>query len=91
MDSKDIIARFEAERQALAMMDHPNVAKVQADTERNRADREIGEGDRNHRIEQEEAYMKEAMSIRDRIKANELLSMKLQMQREETEERMKDC
>ncbi len=28
MDSKTIIARFEAERQALAMMDHPNVAKV---------------------------------------------------------------
>ena len=28
MDSKDIITRFEAERQALAMMDHPNIAKV---------------------------------------------------------------
>ncbi|MCR9295535.1 MAG: WD40 repeat domain-containing serine/threonine protein kinase, partial [bacterium] len=28
MDSKDVIARFDAERQALAMMDHPNVAKV---------------------------------------------------------------
>ena len=28
MDTKQIIARFEAERQALAMMDHPNVAKV---------------------------------------------------------------
>ena len=28
MDSADVIARFEAERQALAMMDHPNVAKV---------------------------------------------------------------
>ena len=28
MDSKEIVARFEAERQALAMMDHPNVAKV---------------------------------------------------------------
>jgi non-specific serine/threonine protein kinase/serine/threonine-protein kinase len=28
MDSKAVIARFEAERQALAMMDHPNVAKV---------------------------------------------------------------
>jgi serine/threonine protein kinase len=28
MDSKDIISRFEAERQALAMMEHPNVAKV---------------------------------------------------------------
>jgi serine/threonine protein kinase/tetratricopeptide (TPR) repeat protein len=28
MDSKAVIARFEAERQALAMMDHPSVAKV---------------------------------------------------------------
>lgn len=28
MDSKSVIARFEAERQALAMMDHPNIAKV---------------------------------------------------------------
>lgn len=27
MDSKPLIARFEAERQALALMDHPNVAK----------------------------------------------------------------
>src|SRR5262245_59688915 len=28
MDSKQVIARFEAERQALAMMDHPNIARV---------------------------------------------------------------
>ena len=28
MDTKEVIARFEAERQALAMMDHPNIAKV---------------------------------------------------------------
>ncbi len=28
MDSKAVLARFEAERQALAMMDHPNIAKV---------------------------------------------------------------
>ena len=28
MDTKQVIARFEAERQALAVMDHPNVAKV---------------------------------------------------------------
>jgi serine/threonine protein kinase/tetratricopeptide (TPR) repeat protein len=28
MDTKTVIARFEAERQALAMMDHPNIAKV---------------------------------------------------------------
>jgi serine/threonine protein kinase len=28
MDTKQVIARFEAERQALAMMDHPNIAQV---------------------------------------------------------------
>jgi len=28
MDTRRVIARFEAERQALAMMDHPNVARV---------------------------------------------------------------
>jgi len=28
MDSRQIVARFEAERQALAMMDHPNIAKI---------------------------------------------------------------
>ena len=29
MDTRDVIARFEAERQALALMDHPNIARVQ--------------------------------------------------------------
>jgi len=28
MDTKAVVARFEAERQALAMMDHPNIARV---------------------------------------------------------------
>jgi eukaryotic-like serine/threonine-protein kinase len=28
METKEVIARFEAERQALALMDHPNIAKV---------------------------------------------------------------
>ncbi len=28
MDSKAVLSRFEAERQALALMDHPNIAKV---------------------------------------------------------------
>ncbi len=28
MDSKSVLARFEAERQALALMDHPNIARV---------------------------------------------------------------
>src|SRR5262245_8739731 len=27
MDTREVIARFEAERQALAMMDHPNIAR----------------------------------------------------------------
>ena len=27
-DTDQVVARFEAERQALAMMDHPNIAKV---------------------------------------------------------------
>src|SRR5262245_58994305 len=28
MDTRDVIARFEAERQALALMDHSNIARV---------------------------------------------------------------
>ncbi|MGI9242560.1 MAG: protein kinase domain-containing protein [Verrucomicrobiales bacterium] len=28
MDTKEVVARFEAEKQALALMDHPNIAKV---------------------------------------------------------------
>jgi hypothetical protein len=28
MDTKQVVARFEAERQSLAMMDHPNIARV---------------------------------------------------------------
>jgi serine/threonine protein kinase len=28
MDTKEVVARFESERQALAMMDHPNISKV---------------------------------------------------------------
>ena len=28
MDTEQVVARFEAERQALAMMDHPAVAKI---------------------------------------------------------------
>src|SRR5204863_4043134 len=28
MDTREVIGRFEAERQALALMDHPNIAKV---------------------------------------------------------------
>jgi hypothetical protein len=60
-----------------------------ADTERNRADREVGEGDRNHRLEQAEAYLKEAEKIRERIKANEKLAQELQQQRSQIKEQMR--
>jgi len=36
MDTKAVVARFESERQALAMMDHPNIAKVLVLGESNR-------------------------------------------------------
>ena len=32
MDTKSVMARFEAERQALALMDHPNIAKAFLET-----------------------------------------------------------
>jgi serine/threonine protein kinase len=28
MDTRQVVARFDAERQALALMDHPNIARV---------------------------------------------------------------
>ena len=28
MDTREVLARFDAERQALALMDHPNIARV---------------------------------------------------------------
>jgi serine/threonine-protein kinase len=28
MDTRQVVARFEAERQALALMDHPHIAKI---------------------------------------------------------------
>src|SRR5262249_53146242 len=28
MDTRQVVARFEAERQALALMDHPNIARI---------------------------------------------------------------
>jgi serine/threonine protein kinase len=47
MDSAEVIARFESERQALALMDHPNVAKVlDAGATRSGHDRQRRECDR---------------------------------------------
>ena len=39
MDTREVLARFEAERQALALMDHPNIAHV--------LDAGLGPGDRH--------------------------------------------
>ena len=46
MDTRQVVARFEAERQALALMDHPNIAKVldAGTTERPLALRRWGRG-----------------------------------------------
>src|SRR5436190_474382 len=47
-DSKQTIARFEAERQALAMMDHPNIARIlDAGTTEGVRNRESGIGQTN--------------------------------------------
>ncbi len=46
MDSKSVLARFEAERQALALMDHPNIAKVLDAGTTGESSRAIGEPSR---------------------------------------------
>ena len=54
MDTKQVVARFEAERQALAMMDHPNIAKVlDAGSDRDRPAllrHGTGAGSADHRV-----------------------------------------
>ena len=59
MDSRQVLARFEAERQALAMMDHPNIAKVfdagTTDTGRPYFVMELVRGMPDHRVLRPEA------------------------------------
>ena len=54
MDSRTVLARFESERQALALMDHPNIAKVlDAGTTETRPAvlrHGAGQGDSAHRL-----------------------------------------
>ena len=54
MDTRQVIARFEAERQALALMDHPNIAKVldagATETGRPFFVMELVRGHQNHRL-----------------------------------------
>jgi DNA polymerase III alpha subunit len=53
MDTKQVVARFEAERQALAMMDHPNIAKIfDAGVTEGRARHSVRAGDaESHNLE----------------------------------------
>src|SRR3990172_547201 len=44
MDTRQVIARFDAERQAVAMMDHPNIARV---LDAGTTDAASGKGDRS--------------------------------------------
>ncbi|MGQ0633630.1 MAG: protein kinase domain-containing protein [Planctomycetaceae bacterium] len=46
MDTREVIARFEAERQALALMDHPHIAKVLDAGTTDEGDRDWGLGTR---------------------------------------------
>jgi serine/threonine protein kinase len=66
MDTKAVLARFEAERQALAMMDHPSIAKVldAGETERGRSYfvMDLVQG-----IPITEYCEKHSLSIRDRL------------------------
>src|SRR5262249_49003087 len=50
MDTRQVIARFEAERQALALMDHPNIAKV-LDAGATKVDRSLRERESGSRSE----------------------------------------
>ena len=54
MDTRQVIARFEAERQALALMDHPNIAKVldagTTDSGRPLLRHGAGQGRAHHRV-----------------------------------------
>ena len=69
MDTREVIARFEAERQALAMMDHPNIAKVlDAGSTHSEDGRpyfvmELREGNSHHRVLRQEP----AQSTRERL------------------------
>ncbi len=61
MDTRRVIARFEAERQALAMMDHPNIAKV-LDAGTTNVDRSIREREEKELISRSQMATLEIIS-----------------------------
>ncbi len=69
MDTRQVVARFEAERQALALMDHPNIAKVldagATETGRPYFVMELVQGDSDHRVLRSE----QNLGTRERLRA----------------------
>ena len=67
MDTRQVIARFEAERQALAMMDHPNIAKVlDAGTTGNRP-AVLRHGPRQRRADHRILRLRSSFTVRQRL------------------------
>lgn len=60
-----------------------------SDAERDRVDKEMSEGDREHRREQATLYRKQAESLRRQIKLNEKAQAEALKQREQIEDRMR--
>jgi WD40 repeat protein/serine/threonine protein kinase len=67
MDTKSVIARFEGERQALAMMDHPNIARV-FDAGATEAGRPYFVMELVRGVKITEFFQKEGLSIEDRLR-----------------------
>jgi serine/threonine protein kinase/tetratricopeptide (TPR) repeat protein len=66
MDTKEVVARFEAERQALAVMDHPNIAKV-LDAGATETGRPYFVMELVHGVKLTEYCDAEQLSVRDRL------------------------
>ena len=69
----------------------PQAAYVEgrAFTERRKSETEIKQADRDHRLEQANAFQKQAESIRQKIRENTRSQEQLVKRREEIEERMR--
>ncbi len=62
-----------------------------ADTERARAEKEVTDGDRGHRIGQAKTWTDQAKMIRKRIKSNDQRREALELRRSEIEQRMREA
>jgi chromosome segregation ATPase len=68
---------------------HATLLDNKADSQRDQADKELSEADRDHRREQSVLYRKQAESLRRQIKTNEKAQADALKQREQIEDRMR--